>query len=150
MVSSRALRLPLHSCLDGMQGVAAGVLRGCGLQDISFKMNLVTYWLVALPLAYFFALRFGTHVDIDAFIKDGTTTIVPGWGIRGQWVAMSLASFGLCVAVFYILLHRLDWKGRAELVAARERAAHREEEEAKESEEVALLDNGGTKYGSVV
>jgi MATE family multidrug resistance protein len=42
---------------DGLQGVATGALRGAGITAFTFGANLVSYWLVGLPVAV--ALAFG-------------------------------------------------------------------------------------------
>jgi MATE family multidrug resistance protein len=52
----------IYCFFDGIQGVFAGVLRGCGLQDIGFYLYTFAYWAVGLPLAYLLSLKVGSHL----------------------------------------------------------------------------------------
>lgn len=58
---------------DGVQGVAAGALRGAGETRIPMVSHLVTFWFVGLPLGYWLCFA-------------------RGWGAIGLWV-------GLCVGL---------------------------------------------------
>ncbi len=48
---------------DGVQVVAAGVLRGMGTTRPAALLNLVGYWLIALPLAAWLTLRAGFGLE---------------------------------------------------------------------------------------
>ena len=61
---------------DGIQTVATGALRGAGDTRTPMACHLVFYWLVGLPLGYYFCFRMG-------------------WGAPGMWT-------GLCVALICI------------------------------------------------
>lgn len=53
----------LHICLsalhagEGANTVLAGVMRGCGRQQLGAAVSLVTYWAMGLPLAYALAFK---------------------------------------------------------------------------------------------
>jgi len=94
---------------DGLQGVASGVLRGCGRQKLGAYTNIIGYWLLALPLS--FPLAFNA-----------------GLGIRGQYLALSVASICICV-VFLTAIYRMDWNKHACEATEREaasKAAHQD------------------------
>jgi MATE family multidrug resistance protein len=144
--------LPLLSffvIFDGFQGTVSGVLRGAGKQHIGFYINVGSYWLFALPLAYVFAFYVG---DWDRPMKDSpdVTESVNGLGIFGQWLVLSIAAVLVaCIMTFFML--RLKWEKTAALVHAREQEskvqlareiaanAARAQMEAEEDEEVARL-----------
>ncbi|PUZ51799.1 hypothetical protein GQ55_6G218900 [Panicum hallii var. hallii] len=52
--------LAVSFMFDCVQGVLSGAIRGCGRQKVGASINLASYYLVAIPLGYFFA--FGCHV----------------------------------------------------------------------------------------
>ena len=55
---------------DGLQVVATGALRGAAETRIPMFAAIVCYWLVGLPLGYYFAFPLG-------------------WGVRGLWIGLS-------------------------------------------------------------
>ncbi|KAG0344522.1 hypothetical protein BG004_004388, partial [Podila humilis] len=84
VIATVAMVLPLvalYQISDGIAGVGGGVLRGVGLQHLGAYLNLVGYYLIAFPLGYLLAFKFG-------------------WGIRGLWTA-------LCVALWTVGLGEL-------------------------------------------
>jgi MATE family multidrug resistance protein len=56
---------------DGTQAVASGLLRGMGRPDASAVVNLIGYYVIALPFAYVFAFTYGR-------------------GLSGVWVSLVL------------------------------------------------------------
>ncbi|OEL25868.1 Protein DETOXIFICATION 16 [Dichanthelium oligosanthes] len=52
--------LAISFLFDCIMGVLSGVIRGCGRQKIGASINLASYYLVGIPLGYFFA--FVCHV----------------------------------------------------------------------------------------
>jgi MATE family multidrug resistance protein len=157
--------LVLYCLFDGLQGVGVGVMRGCGMQGIAFRINLVAYWFVALPLAYAFALRLGTHTDLDVFYDADTAgqiVAVPGWGLQGQWAAMAMTSAGVCLAVMGTLLWGMDWNKKSkEIVENEKRELEREnaliqalkaedgDGDEDEDEEIGLMRRPEPGYGSI-
>ena len=74
---------------DGFQCVAAGVLRGCGLQKIGAALNLFTYYFLCLPAAYSFAFKLE-------------------WGVVGIWAGLAVGvCFSSMIFITYIL--NIDW-----------------------------------------
>jgi MATE family multidrug resistance protein len=49
----------LFQLFDGVQAVAGGALRGAGDARVPFMLNVVSYWLVGLPLALLLGFHFG-------------------------------------------------------------------------------------------
>ncbi|KAK3502605.1 mate-domain-containing protein [Neurospora crassa] len=80
---------------DGMAAVSHGLLRGIGRQEIGGYVNLIAYYVVALPLS--FGLGFSL-----------------GWGLVGLWMGVT---FGLLLVslVEYWFIWYSDWE-----LAARE------------------------------
>jgi MATE family multidrug resistance protein len=67
---------------DGTQAVGCGVLRGMGRTRPAMVFNLVSYWILALPIGGWLALR-------------------RGWGLAGIWWGLALG-LGL-VAISLVL-----------------------------------------------
>jgi len=53
----------LMQLFDGMAAVSHGLLRGIGRQEIGGYANLVTYYLVALPISFW--LGFGMDLGLE-------------------------------------------------------------------------------------
>ncbi len=68
---------------DGTQVAACGVLRGMGRPLPATIMNLIGYWLIALPIGGYLALR-------------------TSWGLRGLWV-------GLCAGLVVVAVGLVLW-----------------------------------------
>jgi MATE family multidrug resistance protein len=75
---------------DGTQVVGCGVLRGMGRTRPAAVFNLISYWLVGIPLGAWLALPMG-------------------WGLAGVW-------WGLCIglaSVAALLVAFIRWRGPA-------------------------------------
>ena len=70
----------LFQIADGLNGSCGGVLRGQGRQHVGAVVNVVSYYLIALPFGIWLAWH--------------------GWGLTGLWV-------GQCVALY--LVGALEW-----------------------------------------
>jgi MATE family multidrug resistance protein len=66
----------IFQLFDGLQTVATGALRGAGNTKTAMVWNLLGYWVIGLPVGYWFCFRLG-------------------WGAKGLWD-------GLCVALVMI------------------------------------------------
>ena len=79
----------LRRCADGVQGVAQGVLRGCGMQRTIAIANLCGFWLLGVPSGFFICF-------------------ILGLGVKGLWIGLIL---GLCVVsvILFCLVAWLDW-----------------------------------------
>ncbi|MFO7177158.1 MAG: MATE family efflux transporter [Pseudomonadota bacterium] len=85
LVSLAATILPIAAAFqlsDGTQVVAGGLLRGMGRPDAAAYVNLFGYYVVALPLAYFFGF-------------------VRGYGLPGVWACLAA---GLTVVALALLV----------------------------------------------
>lgn len=65
----------LFQIADGLNGSCGGSLRGMGRQHIGAAVNIVSYYLLALPLGIYLAFH--------------------GWGLSGLWV-------GQCIALYLV------------------------------------------------
>lgn len=79
----------LFQIADGLNGSCGGALRGMGRQHVGAAVNLVSYYLGALPLGVW--LAFG------------------GWGLKGLWVGQCLALYLVGVAE-WALVGWSDWE----------------------------------------
>lgn len=70
----------LFQIADGLNGSCGGSLRGMGRQHIGAAINIVTYYVGALPLGIYLAFH--------------------GWGLQGLWV-------GQCIALYVV--GALEW-----------------------------------------
>ncbi|MGH9861285.1 MAG: MATE family efflux transporter, partial [Candidatus Acidiferrales bacterium] len=82
---------------DGVQGVAAGALRGAGETRIPMLSHLVTFWFVGLPMGYWLCFS-------------------RGWGAIGLWVGLCV---GLVLTAIVLLAawHRRTQRFEPETVA---------------------------------
>jgi MATE family multidrug resistance protein len=102
VVQTVAATLPIACAFmfaDGGQGVMSGAMRGIGKQKIGGFTNLMGYYVIGIPIAYFF----GFHLEM---------------GIRGLWIGL-LASSVTCFVVFVIVLTRADWEHEAMMAQKR-------------------------------
>ncbi|GFH30761.1 multidrug and toxic compound extrusion protein, partial [Haematococcus lacustris] len=51
--------LALNIVFDGVNVVLNGVLRACGRQALGARLQLCSYWLLGVPLAYFLGIKLG-------------------------------------------------------------------------------------------
>lgn len=87
---------------DGIQATCLGILRGIEDVNIPTIITLVAYWVLALPLGYYFAF----YLD---------------WDVYGIWIGLSLGltvSAVLLSARFYTLVGKMKKKGLEKLVNA--------------------------------
>lgn len=96
----------------------SSVLRGAGRQWFGAGCNLVGWWGVGVPLAYYLAL----HTDL---------------GVAGLWGGFATAS-ALQAVVQWAVVMRLDWEGEVQRAAEMLRAS--EAAEAAASGSVATVD----------
>lgn len=75
---------------DGLAAMAHGLLRGIGRQHFGGYANLITYYLVALPIS--FSTAFGL-----------------GWQLEGLWLGVTIGLF-LVGAVEYWYIYISDWE----------------------------------------
>lgn len=74
----------VYQCVDAVQVVAAGALRGYKEMNAIFIRTFIAYWIVGLPLGYLLAM---------------TNHIVPAMGAQGFWVGITV---GLTVAAILL------------------------------------------------
>jgi multidrug resistance protein, MATE family len=92
VLSLAARLLPVAAAFqlfDGVQAVSFGVLRGAGDVRVPALFNVVGYWMVGLPLGWWF----GVHRGSDPL---------------AVWGSLALA----LVIVSTLLVLRLIWRGR--------------------------------------
>jgi multidrug resistance protein, MATE family len=84
--------LPLVAVMqvaDGLSAGAHGLLRGIGRQSIGGYVNLITYYLLAVPVS------FGTGFGL-------------GWKLQGLWLGVAVGLFIVAV-VEYWFVYISDW-----------------------------------------
>jgi MATE family multidrug resistance protein len=77
--------LAVFLLFDGQQGVACGVLRGVGKQEIGAYLGLIGYYCIGMPAAWYLAF----HVHL---------------GVSGLMIGISASTLFLCVALYWYLL----------------------------------------------
>ena len=84
----------LFQIVDGYQNVAGGVIRGCGKQKFGAIINVISYQVISLPLAF-----------VIAFVVK--------WYTAGFWVGLGV---GVCIQAFgnTLVLLCMDWKKSAQ------------------------------------
>ncbi|KAL8320197.1 hypothetical protein RB597_006783 [Gaeumannomyces tritici] len=74
---------------DGMAALSHGLLRGIGRQEFGGYANLVSYYVIALPVS------FGLGLGL-------------GWELTGLWIGVT-GGLGLVAVVEYLFLYKYDW-----------------------------------------
>lgn len=80
----------LFQIADAMNGCCGGVLRGMGRQHLGAAVNVVSYYLFALPLGIFLAFQ-------------------QGWGLKGLWVGQCVALWS-AGALQWIIVYYTKWE----------------------------------------
>lgn len=81
---------------DGWAAANGGTLRGMGKQHVGAAANLISYYLIALPLGFFLAFRVGS-----------------GLGLNGLWIGNALA-LGLVGAAEWLYVSLVRWDKEVE------------------------------------
>jgi len=82
--------LATYVVADGIQVALNGIIKGCGRQCITMPIVVVAYWVVALPLAYYFAfVKHNRQMFCDDSYFCGDVGLVAGM-TSGTWVHMLL------------------------------------------------------------
>lgn len=91
--------LALFQVADGIAGVSGGILRGTGRQHLGAYLNMVAYYVVALPMGAWL-------------------TFQGGFGLPGMWMGLTTA-LGLSSIGGLYLTYKTDWDVEVEKVQAR-------------------------------
>ncbi|KAL3424551.1 MATE efflux family protein [Phlyctema vagabunda] len=83
----------LFQIADGLNGSCGGSLRGMGRQHIGAAVNIVSYYMGALPLGIWLAFH--------------------GWGLAGLWVGQCIALY-LVGALEWIIVTWSNWEKQVE------------------------------------
>jgi Na+-driven multidrug efflux pump len=71
---------------DGVQTALNGVIRGCGRQIIIVPIVVVSYWVIAVPLAYYLAfIVHGGEMECDEGYFCGDVGLVGGYVYAMQY-----------------------------------------------------------------
>lgn len=115
VLHAMATALPLvcvYCFFDGLQGMLAGVLRGCGLQDVGFYVYSFAYWGVGLPLAYVLAMKTGSHLrsiplsDVKVRHISRATFARGLYCVHHSWMYDNCVVSIVCFIVFYQSIFR--------------------------------------------
>lgn len=101
----------LFQIADGLVGSCGGCLRGMGRQHIGAIVNIVSYYMGALPLGIWLAFH--------------------GWGLAGLWVGQCIALY-LVGGVEWIIVSSSDWDYQVTMAFKRMDCAERAEAGAVE------------------
>ncbi|PSK38059.1 hypothetical protein B9Z65_1250 [Elsinoe australis] len=94
--------LPLNAAFqlfDSLASLANGVLRGLGRQEVGGYVNLICYYVIALPIS--FATAFGLH-----------------WDLYGLWAGPA-GALGLVAGIEGWFIYKMDWDKAVEAATAR-------------------------------
>eukprot|EP00735_Rhodelphis_limneticus_P001088 TRINITY_DN11646_c0_g1::TRINITY_DN11646_c0_g1_i1::g.17550::m.17550 TRINITY_DN11646_c0_g1::TRINITY_DN11646_c0_g1_i1::g.17550 ORF type:complete len:583 (-),score=49.43,sp/A1L1P9/S47A1_DANRE/31.20/5e-56,MatE/PF01554.13/2.8e-31,MatE/PF01554.13/7.1e-28,MatE/PF01554.13/9.1e+02,Polysacc_synt_C/PF14667.1/8.4e+03,Polysacc_synt_C/PF14667.1/56,Polysacc_synt_C/PF14667.1/8.4e-06,Polysacc_synt_C/PF14667.1/1e+03,Polysacc_synt_C/PF14667.1/0.054,DUF4131/PF13567.1/2.3e+03,DUF4131/PF13567.1/4.7e+02,DUF4131/PF13567 len=108
---------------DGIQGVASGIFRGMGKQHLVAVVNLVGFWIVAIPSAAVL-----------------TFTSIGSRRVESIWIGIGVGL--LCTALLYLLsLTRVNWHREAQDAHDRVSMLHKEQQ----NKELKALSEVGKK-----
>ncbi|KAI5287530.1 hypothetical protein KEM52_001554 [Ascosphaera acerosa] len=75
--------------VDAMSAICNGILRGVGRQSFGGYVQLISYYVIALPISF-------------------VTAFVFGWGLYGVWAGVALG-LAIVSAVEIVYIRRVDW-----------------------------------------
>ncbi|OQS05862.1 Multidrug/Oligosaccharidyl-lipid/Polysaccharide (MOP) Flippase Superfamily [Thraustotheca clavata] len=84
---------------DGLNGICEGIFRGQGRQKIAAVINICSYYMLGLPLAY-----------IAGFVWQ--------FNIAGVWLGFTVGC-GTCFFIFFTMIKRTNWVELAAIARAR-------------------------------
>ncbi|EFN53551.1 hypothetical protein CHLNCDRAFT_58521 [Chlorella variabilis] len=84
---------------DGINVALQSLLRASGRQKVGALTNIISYWLLAIPLAHYLAFQ-------------------RGWGVQGLWWGIAAAN-SVQAAIMGVVVARFDYEGEARKAAAR-------------------------------
>lgn len=81
--------LAFYTVLDGLQGVAAGVLKGAGKQRLGATLNIIAFYAIGLPMAWFLCFSLGM-------------------GVRGLLLGVTFGTVFQATSLAYLLIFAQD------------------------------------------
>ena len=113
---------------DSLGTVGGGIVRGLGRQKIGATLNIISYYLIGLPVSM-----------VTAFILD--------WRLIGLWVGLTTGS--ICVGTGeLIVIMKTNWRREAENVRIRFLADTKAKRNNELNREVGNGLDDGVEYGS--
>ena len=97
----------LFQIADGLNGSCGGSLRGMGRQHIGAAVNIVSYYMGALPLGIYLAFHHG-------------------WGLEGLWIGQCIALY-LVGALEWVVVWKSDFEYQVEMAFERMDSGERAE-----------------------
>ncbi|GAA5804461.1 hypothetical protein HPULCUR_009955 [Helicostylum pulchrum] len=89
MVSNVLPIFAIFQVTDGIASVGGGVIRGLGRQNVAAWINLVAYYLIALPFGFYLTFKLN-------------------WALTGLWTGLTIALFLVAFGEVVFLLN-IDW-----------------------------------------
>jgi MATE family multidrug resistance protein len=74
---------------DGIASVGGGIIRGLGRQSVAAWINLVAYYLIALPFGFYLTFKLN-------------------WALNGLWIGLTVALFLVAIGEV-TFLYSVDW-----------------------------------------
>jgi len=90
--------------LQSSSGMLNGVIRGLGMQNMAALYTFIGYFLVGLPLSYFFAFKAQSFLNLDQ--RPLLRTIR---GLDGMYLGMNIAAL-LLNYCYLRIIYTLDWR----------------------------------------
>jgi MATE family multidrug resistance protein len=97
--------LAFYVFADGVQAALNGIIRGCGRQCVIMPVVVVAYWVVGLPLSYYWA--FMRH---DGYMCDDSPTC----GVNGLVMGMTIGTWTHMLLMLLLVVATTDWEIQSE------------------------------------
>ena len=111
--------LAFYVFADGLQIGLQGTIKGCGKQFIMAPIVIFSYWVIGVPLSYFYTFTKNNGImECDASSLCGIRGLIFGL-LTGTWLHMLL--------LLFVVTYTIDW--RQEAVFAEERISLKEFEQ---------------------
>ncbi len=111
--------LAFYVFADGVQTGFNGIIKGCGRQRIVVPIVVVAYWIIGVPLAYYFGLyRSGGDDTMCAHIADDGSFDPSEGGLTlcgdvGLVAGMTMGTWSHMLLLAVVVIGTTDWKAEA-------------------------------------
>mmetsp|Transcript_32833 Transcript_32833/g.49524 ORF Transcript_32833/g.49524 Transcript_32833/m.49524 type:complete len:535 (+) Transcript_32833:107-1711(+) len=115
VVNQTSRLIPLLSVYvvgDGIQSTLNGIIKGCGRQCLIMPIVITAYWIIGVPLGYYFAFIRHDGIMCEDSLECGVTGLVSGLTV-GTWIHLLLLAI--------VVIGTTNWNMEAQKARERNR-----------------------------
>ena len=105
---------------DAIQATIGGVLRGLGKQKVVLILNILGFWILAVPIGSILTFvvdkkrdpRTTTTISVDGNDNDDDDELL--FGVKGLWWGMVIGIYSSAIIGIFIIKFRVNWYNEVE------------------------------------